>query len=128
MAGASAPYSDSATDEQMSHTVGTGQLVQLRVPLAEAADAFAQPDVHGRTPIVIVPLTASRVYTELLVAGLAVIAIGLLVLSLIGRPDLMFLVVLIGLALIVVAVWRAFKLQVPEGTTALLTRGGRHAG
>jgi regulator of protease activity HflC (stomatin/prohibitin superfamily) len=128
MADASVPNSDSTTDEPVDHNVGTGQLVQMRVPLDQAADAFAQPDAQGRTPIVIVPLTPSRVFTELLLAGVAVIAVGILVMGLIGRPDLTPWVVLLGLVMIAVAVWRAFWLPVPEGTTALLTRGGRHAG
>jgi regulator of protease activity HflC (stomatin/prohibitin superfamily) len=128
MADASAPYTDSTTDEQASQNVGTGQLVQLRIPLDQAADAFAQSDRQGRTPIVIVPLRPSRVQFELLMLGGAVIAIGLLIIGLIGRPDLAPWVILIGLVMMAVAVWKAFWLLVPEGTTALLTRGGHHVG
>jgi regulator of protease activity HflC (stomatin/prohibitin superfamily) len=128
MAESSVPYGGSGSDEQVGVNVGTGQLVQLRVPLAEVADAFSQPDARGRTPIVVVPLTPSRVYTELLLIGAAVIAIGLLVTGMLGRPDLAALTVLIGLLMIAVAMWRAFWLLVPEGTTALLTRGGHHVG
>jgi regulator of protease activity HflC (stomatin/prohibitin superfamily) len=125
MADSSAPQSGTATDGQ---NVGTGQLVQLRVPLEQAADAFAQPDNQGRTPIVVVPVTPSRVQRELLLIGVAVIAVGLFVMSVFDRPGLATLLHLAGLALVVVAVWQAFWLQVPEGTTALLTKGGRHVG
>src|SRR4051794_19132122 len=128
MADSSVPYGGSTTDERAGYNVGTGQLVQLRVPLDEAADAFAQSDSQGRTPIVVVPLTPSRIHRELLALGALVIAVGLLVMGFIGRPDLTPWVVLVGVVLIAVAAWRAFWLLVPEGTTALLTRGGRHVG
>lgn len=108
--------------------VGTGQLVQLRIPLDQAADAFSQPDSQGRTPIVIVPVTPSRVQTELLIIGAVATAIGFLVMSVFGRMDIAVLLYLAGIVLVVVAVWRAFWLLVPEGSTALLTKGGRHAG
>jgi hypothetical protein len=118
MADSSAPQSGTAMDGQ---NVGTGQLVQLRVPLDQAADAFAQPDNQGRTPIVVVPVTPSRVQRELLLIGVAVIAVGLFVMSVFDRPGLATLLHLAGLALVVVAVWQAFWLLVPEGTTAPLT-------
>src|SRR4051795_5368260 len=108
--------------------IGTGQLVQLRVPLDQAADAFAQPDLQGRTPIVVMPLTPSRVQRELLVTGVAAVAVGLLVMTLFGLPSLAPWLIIAGLVVIVVAVWQAFWLTVPEGTTALLTKGGRHIG
>jgi regulator of protease activity HflC (stomatin/prohibitin superfamily) len=128
MADSSVQYGVSATDERAGQNVGTGQLVQLRVPLDQAADAFAQPDSQGRTPIVVVPLTPGRVQKELLILGGAAIVVGLLVMNLFGRLDIAALLHLAGLVLIVVGVWRAFWLLVPEGTTALLTRGGRHVG
>ena len=128
MADSSVPYAGSVPVESVDHHVGTGQLVQLRVPLHEAADAFARPDEQGRTPIVVVPVTPSRVQRELLLIGVAVIAAGLFVMTLFDRPGLATLLHLAGLALVVVAVWQAFWLLVPEGTTALLTKGGRHVG
>ena len=128
MADSSVPYNGSMTDEPASYNVGTGQLVQLRVPLNQAADAFSQPDGQGRTPIVVVPVTPSRVQRELLLIGVAVIAAGIFVIGFFDRPGLATLLHLAGLALVIVAVWQAFWLLVPEGTTALLTKGGRHVG
>ena len=128
MAESSLQYGGSGPVEPVDHHVGTGQLVQLRVPLDQAADAFARPDEQGRTPIVVVPVTPSRVQRELLLIGVAVIAGGLLAMTLFDRPGLSTLLHLAGLALIVIAVWQAFWLLVPEGTTALMTKGGRHVG
>jgi regulator of protease activity HflC (stomatin/prohibitin superfamily) len=128
MADASIPYDAGATAAPAGSNVGTGQLVQLRVPLDEAADAFAQPDDQGRAPIVVVPVTPSRVQRELLLIGVAVLLGGLVVTSIMDRPALAAALYLAGLVLVVVAVWQAFWLLVPEGTTALLVKGGRHSG
>ena len=128
MAESSVHYGGAASDVLAGQNVGTGQLVQLRIPLDQAADAFARPDDQGRTPIVVVPLTPSRVQRELLMIGGGTFAVGLVIVLLLERPGLAGLILLAGLALIVLAVWQAFWLLVPEGTTALLTRGGRHVG
>ncbi|HZO26475.1 MAG TPA: SPFH domain-containing protein [Chloroflexota bacterium] len=128
MADSSASQNSTASDEQEGQNIGTGQLVQLRVPLDQAADAFAHPDNQGRTPIVVMPLTPSRVQRELLLIGVAAVAVGFLVMTFFGLPSLAPWLIIAGLVLIVVAVWQAFWLTVPEGTTALLTKGGRHVG
>ena len=108
--------------------MGSGQLVQLRVPLDQAADAFARPDAQGRTPIVLVPLTPSRIQMNLLAIGALAIAIGIPVTYLIDRLYLAPWIVIAGLLLIFAAVFRAFTILVPEGTTALLAQRGRHVG
>src|SRR3954447_3224350 len=128
MADSSAPESGAPSAEPQAQNAGTGQLVQLRVRLDQATTAFSQPDEQGRTPIVVVPLTPSRVQPDLLLIGAAAIGIGILVAYLLGRLDLAPLAIIAGLALIVMALRRAFTIPVPEGTTALLTRGGRHVG
>lgn len=128
MADSSAPQSGTLSGELEGANVGTGQLVQLRVPLDQAADAFAHPDNQGRTPIVVMPLTPSRVQRELLVIGVAAVAVGILVMTLFALPSLGPWLIIAGLVVIVIAVWQAFWLTVPEGTTALLTKGGRHVG
>ena len=128
MVDSSALQNGTASDEQEGQNIGTGQLVQLRVPLDQAADAFAHPDNQGRTPIVVMPLTPSRVQRELLLIGVAAVAVGFLVMTFFGLPSLAPWLIIAGLVLIVVAVWQAFWLTVPEGTTALLTKGGRHVG
>jgi regulator of protease activity HflC (stomatin/prohibitin superfamily) len=122
------PYDESATAAQQGQSTGTGQLVQLRIPLDQAADAFSQPDAQGRTPIVVVPVTPSRVQTELLLVGVAALGVGVLLLTVFSLPQLAPWLIGAGLVLIVVAVWRAFWLQVPQGTTALLMQGGSYIG
>src|SRR4051812_16473636 len=113
MADSSALQDSTATGERDGENVGTGQLVQLRVPLDRAADTFAQPDRQGRTPIVVMPLTPSRVQSELLMLGAAAAVVGFLLMRLFGLAEIMPWVILAGLALMVVAVWRAFWLLVP---------------
>src|SRR3954468_2553652 len=122
MADSSTLQNSTATGERDGENVGTGQLIQLRVPLDQAADAFAQPDNQGRTPIVVMPLTPSRVQRELLMIGAAVVALGFLFTIFISVSALSPWLILAGLALSVVGVWQAFWLTVPEGTTALLTK------
>ena len=128
MADSSAPRNGDASGERQDMNTGTGQLVQVRVRLDQATNAFAQPDERGRTPIVVVPITPSRVQPDLLLIGMAAIGIGILVAYLLGRLDLAPWAIIAGLILIVMAVRRAFTIPVPEGTTALLTHGGRHVG
>jgi regulator of protease activity HflC (stomatin/prohibitin superfamily) len=128
MADSSTLQNSTATGERDGENVGTGQLVQLRVPLDQAADAFAQPDNQGRTPIVVMPLTPSRVQRELLMIGAAGVALGFLFATFISVSALSPWLIVAGLVLSVVGVWQAFWLTVPEGTTALLTKGGRHIG
>src|SRR3954452_15779587 len=106
MADSSTLQNSTATGDSDGENVGTGQLVQLRVPLDQAADAFAQPDRQGRTPIVVMPLTPSRVQRELLVTGVAAVAVGLLVMTLFGLPSLAPWLIIAGLVVIVVAVWQ----------------------
>src|SRR5262252_346560 len=101
MADSPAPYGGIAMAEQVGNTVGTGQLVQLRIPLDQAADAFSRPDERGRTPIVVVPLTPSRVQTELLLIGGAAILIGLVAMIVFGWLGLGGLVLLAGLVVAV---------------------------
>ena len=57
------------------------QLVQVRVPLDQAAEAFAVRDATGRIPIVLVPLQLNRVRNEPMIAG-AVVLFGAILLHL----------------------------------------------
>ena len=103
------------------------QLAQMKVPLDDADEAFAMRDASGRIPIVIVPTRPNRIRNDLVVYGL-----GLLVLSIVA--SLYFLpgwtsVPGSGLALvlIVLGVFRSFIVRIPEGTTGMLSRGGRYS-
>jgi regulator of protease activity HflC (stomatin/prohibitin superfamily) len=100
------------------------QLTQVRVPLEDAADALSTPDQQGRLPIVILPRHALRIRNELVIAGLVVLVIGFLLdLTLAARGGALALA---GL-LIVLGIFQSFRVPVPEGSQAVLLRGGRFA-
>ena len=99
------------------------QLTQARVPIAEAADAFAVPDESGRFPIVVVTGERSRIRNELVIAGLALLAaVFILQVNIVLQGGL----VVAGVALIVLGTLRAFIVRVPEGAQALALRRGRY--
>src|SRR3954452_12293919 len=98
MADSAPPQSGTTSGDQDGENVGTGQLIQLRVPLDQAADAFAQPDNQGRTPIVVMPLTPSRVQRELLMSAAVVVALGFLFTIFISVAALCPWLILAGLA------------------------------
>jgi regulator of protease activity HflC (stomatin/prohibitin superfamily) len=98
------------------------QLTQVRVPLDDAADALSTPDSAGRLPIVILPRHALRIRNDLVIAGVVVLVVGLILdLTIPARGGFL------GLAgvLIVLGVFRSFRVPVPEGSQAVLLRGGR---
>jgi regulator of protease activity HflC (stomatin/prohibitin superfamily) len=98
------------------------QLTQVRVPLDEAADALATPDQLGRLPIVILPRHALRIRNELVIAGLLVLVVGFLLdLTLAVRGG----AIAIGVLLIILGIFQSFRVPVPEGSQAVLLRGGR---
>jgi regulator of protease activity HflC (stomatin/prohibitin superfamily) len=114
---------DDAADALPPGQTSTVQLHQQRAPLADAASVFASDD----PPIVLLPTYAQRLRNDfLIVAGIA-LAIGI-----VGGGLGQFLIFAAGavvcLVLLVLAVMRAFLVRVPEGTVALLNRGGRFAG
>jgi regulator of protease activity HflC (stomatin/prohibitin superfamily) len=98
------------------------QLTQVRVPVSDAADAFAVPDAYGRFPIIVLTGERSRIRNEFVGAGLALGAIALLFdLQIIARSGLIAL----GLAAIVFGVFQSFIVRIPEGAQALTLRRGR---
>ena len=103
-----------------------GQLTQVRVPLEDAGFAFSQRDATGRLPIIVIPKRVSRIQLNLILYAVIVVAAGLLL----GDPlnsiwTLPFSIV-IGIVLVVLAVFRSFIVQIPEGVNGLLSRGGRY--
>ena len=115
-------------DESTTTSVETSstQLIQVRVPLEDAGEAFAARDASGRIPIVLVPRQLNRVRNEPMIAG-AIILFGALLLHLMfDQPILIPLGILAALVLILIGTYRAFIVRVPEGTNALLARGGRY--
>lgn len=98
------------------------QLTQVRVPLDEAAEALSTSDEAGRLPIVVLPKQAYRIRNSLVGAGLLLILGSLLfdiTLPLRGGS------LAAGALLVVLGVFRAFMVPVPEGSRAVLLRRGR---
>lgn len=103
------------------------QLVQVKVPLEDAADAFAQRDAQGRIPIVIVPRRTHHVRNDLLALSAVVLVVGIpTVLVVLVIAWLVLPVVLIAAVLALVAAFRSFMIRIPEGANGLLSRGGRY--
>ncbi|NTU83480.1 MAG: hypothetical protein HGA45_29605 [Chloroflexales bacterium] len=103
------------------------QLVQVRVPLDEAGDAFATKDSSGRIPIVVLTTRQNRIRNDFVIMGLLVLFGGLIAgalfdLALVGSLAIPLAALLVG-----VGVWRSFYVIIPEGTNALLSRGGKYA-
>jgi regulator of protease activity HflC (stomatin/prohibitin superfamily) len=100
------------------------QLSQVRVPLDDAASAFAGP----HPPMVLIPRYALRIRNDFLVAAVVVLLAGLAVGALLDNAVLITAGIGVGLVLLVLAAVRALLLRVPEGTVALLNRGGKYVG
>jgi regulator of protease activity HflC (stomatin/prohibitin superfamily) len=98
------------------------QLTQVRVPLDDAAEALSTQDEAGRLPIVVLPKQAYRIRNSLVGLGLLIVVGGLLfdiTLPLRGGS------LAAGALLVVLGVFRAFMVPVPEGSRAVLLRRGR---
>ncbi len=102
------------------------QLVQVRVPLDQASEAFAVRDATGRIPIVLVPQQLNRVRNEPMIAGALVLFGAILLHLMFDQAILIPLGLLAALVLILIGLYRSFIVRVPEGTNALLARGGRY--
>ena len=98
------------------------QLTQVRVPLDDAAEALSTQDEAGRLPIVVLPKQAYRIRNGFVGAGLLLVLGGLVfdvTLPLRGGT------LAAGAILVVLGVFRAFMVPVPEGSRAVLLRRGR---
>lgn len=103
------------------------QLVQVQVPLDQAAEAFATRDASGRIPIILVPKQLNRVRNEVVAAG-GILLVGAWVAGrLLDNPSLFWLALPIAVILIVIGVYRSFIVRIPEGVNGLLARGGRYS-
>ena len=102
------------------------QLSQVRVPLERAGDVFSQKDARGRTPVVLVPLNPHRIQNAFVIAGLIVLAAGVVAGILLGQWAWPSLGSVLGVGLVVFGVYRSFLVRIPEGSAALLTRAGRY--
>jgi regulator of protease activity HflC (stomatin/prohibitin superfamily) len=98
------------------------QLTQVRVPLEDTAVALSTSDSAGRLPIVVLPEHALRIRNELVIAGVVALVVGVILdFELAARGALLGL----GGVLIVLGVFRSFRVPVPEGAQAVLLKGGR---
>ena len=102
------------------------QLTQVRVPLEDAAEAFAVRDASGRIPIVVVPQRIHRIRPELIGLALIVLAAGFAAGMLLNNGLYVPLAIVAAVLLVVLALYSSFRVRVPEGTQALLARGGRY--
>jgi len=104
------------------------QLAQARVPLRQAGYVLAVPDATGRTPIVIVVESPSRINPVAVGVAVLAIALGLVAGFVFANTPLLLLGVAIGLVAAIVTFVRSFFVQIPEGANGLLIRKGAHAG
>jgi regulator of protease activity HflC (stomatin/prohibitin superfamily) len=104
------------------------QLTQVRAPLRDASEVFAQVDETGRMALVVVPERPNRLLNELLIAGVVVAVGGLAVGFLMDNWLLALGLLVVAVFLAVQSIWRAVWVAVPEGANALLVQRGRHVG
>ena len=102
------------------------QLTQVRVPLEDAGEAFATRDASGRIPIVLIPKQLNRVRNGPVITGVLVLLGAILVHLLYNQPIMIPIGIVLALLLIIIGVYRSFIVRVPEGTNALLAKGGRY--
>jgi regulator of protease activity HflC (stomatin/prohibitin superfamily) len=98
------------------------QLTQVRVPLDDAAEALSTQDEAGRLPIVVLPQQAYRIRNAFVGLGLLLIIGGLLFDLTLPLRGGSFAA---GALLVLLGVFRAFMVPVPEGSRAVLLRRGR---
>jgi len=102
------------------------QLSQVRVPLEDASEAFTARDEAGKIPIILIPTQLNRIRNELVLSAAAILVGGLALTVLLKNGSWLLFAIPISLILLVIGVYRAFRVRIPEGAKALLTRGGRY--
>jgi regulator of protease activity HflC (stomatin/prohibitin superfamily) len=102
------------------------QLSQVKVPIDDADDAFTMRDSSGRIPIVIVPTHPNRIRNDFVLAGVGVLIAGIVAGSVYLPRWTIVPAAVIGAVLLGMGIFRSFLVRVPEGTQALLARGGKH--
>ncbi len=117
-----------ADDESLQDTdvPEYSQLTQVRVPLDEAAEAFATRDASGRIPIIIIPKQQNRVRNEFVLAAAVILALGVFGSRFTDIGLLASLAVPVAALLFVLGIYRSVVVRIPEGASALLMRGGRY--
>ncbi len=109
-----------------NETIDYSQLSQIRVPLEDAAIAFTTRDENGKLPIILIPTQLLRIRNELVITAVLLLIGGIVAGILLRQPVLITLAFLISPILLLLGIYRAFMVRIPEGAKALLTRGGRY--
>jgi regulator of protease activity HflC (stomatin/prohibitin superfamily) len=102
------------------------QLVQLKVPLDSAADAFATRDAWGRIPIAIIPTRLSHIRKDHMVAAIGFAILAVLAQNALSTWWIAPLIMPFALALVVYALWSAFFVSIPEGVSGLVCWSGKY--
>ena len=103
------------------------QLTQTRVPLDDAADAFATKDASGRIPIVVIPQQLNRIRNELVGLALLVLIGGIVLgIWLNNAATIISVSVVLAAVLLILGIYRSFMVRIPEGVNGLLVKGGRY--
>ncbi|HET6444116.1 MAG TPA: SPFH domain-containing protein [candidate division Zixibacteria bacterium] len=103
-----------------------GQLTQARVPLEDAAEAFASKDSSGRIPIVLVPKYTNRIRNDVVVTAVVILIGGITIGYLLDNAVIISLAVFLGIVTALLGAYRSFIVRVPEGVNGLLAKGGRY--
>jgi regulator of protease activity HflC (stomatin/prohibitin superfamily) len=100
------------------------QLSQVRVPLEDAASVFGS----AHPPIVLQPKYAQRIRNDFLIASGVALAVGIV--AAVVVDSFLYLSAAVGIAIVLVlmATARALLVRIPEGSVALLSRGGKYVG
>jgi regulator of protease activity HflC (stomatin/prohibitin superfamily) len=85
-------------------------------------------DASGRIPIILVPRRPNRIVNALVANAVLVLAAGVAGGLALGNAGVVAAAVVAGTVLLFLGVFRAFLVRIPEGSVALLTRGGRYVG
>ena len=103
------------------------QLIQARVPLDQAAQVFAMRDATGRIPIAVVPEHLNRTRNGMTTLGIILVVAGMAAGPFLPNAwVIMSLAGTIGAFLIILGLYRAFIVRIPEGANGLLTVNGRY--
>jgi regulator of protease activity HflC (stomatin/prohibitin superfamily) len=104
------------------------RLTQEIVSLDDAAAVFMNRDASGRIPIIIIPRRPNRIVNALVANAALILAAGIAGGLALGNAGIVLAAVVAGTVLLFLGVFRAFLVRIPEGSVALLTRGGRYVG
>ncbi len=102
------------------------QLTQEQVPLEEAAMAFTRRDASGRIPIIIIPTRPFRIRNDVMALAVVSFIVAFLSGFFFDNFALASVAVLLGVILLILGIYRSLIVRIPEGSTAILTRGGRY--